>query len=177
MKLIVEKLNLENRKILRENITQPIAMYLSVLLVAIILLGAIYIAATNDGFPKLHFNALWIFWGTSILFIIIYCSLLFRALRIPILDLLKGDKIIQYKKIIEKSKNKKYTASMDPIVDFKKQPVLEEYFFKFNEYELPVNSKVYELFHEGDEVKLSLSFYSNKVIQIERSNNFIPKLN
>ena len=170
--MIIEKLNPENRKTLKENIAQFSAGYLSV-----ILLGFVYIAATHNGLPKLPFNALWIFWGISILFIIIYCSFLFRTLRTPILDLLKGDKIIHFEKIIEKRKNKKYTASMDPILDFKKQPVLEEYFFKFNEYELPVNSKVYELFHEGDEVKLSLSFYSNKVIQIERSNNSISKLN
>jgi hypothetical protein len=83
---------------------------------------------------------------------------------------LKGEKRIQLAVIHSKRNNVRYTYHANSIVDFKQQPVLNEYFFKLDNYELQVSQEYYNTFNDGDTIKLSLAYYSNKLLQIERFN-------
>ncbi len=169
--MIIEKLNKENKKTLRENITQFGIMYIGVLLFAVFILGFLHFLLGKGEYSKMPFPAMWLFGGFFFLFIVIYLYFLNRDLKLPVLDILKGERKILYEKICEKKKTIKYGYHQNAGADFTTQPILYEYFFIFNDFKLQIELEDYDAFQESDKVKLSLSFFTNNVIQIERSKN------
>jgi len=167
----IDILNQENRKVLSENITQTLAMFLMVAFASSFVLVAIYIAFRSNETLTLPFHTIWIFWFSVVIFFIVYGYFIYKNLKLPIIDFLKGKKKIQIAVLCEKRNNVKYTYHANTIVDFKQQPVLNEYFFKFEDFELQVSQEDYNAFKDGDTLKLSFAFFSNKLIQIEGFSN------
>jgi hypothetical protein len=165
--MTVDIVNQDNRKVLRENITQTLAMFLMVAVASSLVLGAIYIGFRNNDSLKLPFPTIWIFWFSILIFLIVYCYFLIKQLKLPLLDFFKGKKKTQIVVLRSKRINVKYTYHANTMVDFKQQPVLNEYFFKLDDFELQVNKEEYNTYNDGDTIKLSFAFYSNKLIQVE----------
>ena len=168
--MTVDILNQYNRKVLRENITQILAMFLMVAFASSLVLVAIYVVFRNNQSLNLPFHTIWIFWFSILIFLIVYGYFLFKQLKLPLIDFFKGKKKTQIVMLRSKRKNIKYTYHANTIVDFKQQPVLNEYFFKLDDFELQVNQEEYNTFNDGDTIKLSYAYYSNKLIQIESVN-------
>jgi hypothetical protein len=162
-----ESLNQENRKTLRENITQTLAMFLIIAFASSLVLGAIYIVFRDNESLKLPFHTIWIFWFSVIIFLFVYGYFIIKQMRLQLLDYLKGKKKTKFMVLLSKRNNIKYTYHANTIVDFKQQPVLNEYFFKFDDFELQVNKEDYNNFNRGDTLLLSFAYYSNRLIQLE----------
>jgi len=165
--MIEELLNQENRKVLRENITQTLAMFLIIAFASSLVLGAIYIVFRDNESLKLPFHTIWIFWFSVIIVLFVYGYFIIKQMRLPLLDYLKGKKKTQLMVLLSKRNNIKYTYHANTIVDFNQQPVLNEYFFKFDDFELQVNKEDYSNFNQGDTLLLSFAYYSNRLIQLE----------
>jgi len=165
--MIEELLNQENRKVLRENITQILAMFLILAFASSLVLGAIYIVFRDNESLKLPFHTIWIFWFSIKVFFIVYGYFIYKYLKLPINDFFFFFKKIQIAVLCEKRNNIKYTYHANTIVDFKQQPVLNEYFFKFDDFELQVNKEDYNNYNQGDTLLLSFAYYSNRLIQLE----------
>jgi len=165
-----ESLNKENRKALRENITQTLAMFLIVAFAASLVLATIYVVFRNNDSLKLPFHTIWIFWLSILIFLFVYGYFLIKQLKLPLFDFFKGKKKTQLVVLRSKRNKVKYTYSANSIVDFRQQPVLNEFYFQFNDFELQVNQEDFNAYNDGESIKLSFAYYSNKLIQIENIN-------
>jgi hypothetical protein len=95
---------------------------------------------------------------------------IFQGLEKPIKDITSNQKRIFRGIILTKSINSKYTYHTNIIVDLTSnlKPRLIEYFFTLNETAYFVSKEQYDNFNEGDEIKISFSLHTNKIINIEK---------
>lgn len=162
-----EILTKNNKTVLRENITQPLLMFLMVALAATVLFAPLYFYVVRTEYSKETSFSIWLFWISFVSFIIVYFYFLIKHLKLPIQDLFIGKKKVQLAELKEKRTNVKYTYSLNTLVDLTTQPALVEYFFIFEDREFLVSRDDYFTFNKGDKLKLSFSYYSMNLVQIE----------
>ena len=163
-----EKLNDKNKAVLKSNLIQTCLPYIVASIVVTMVLGAVYILIDRTDLGTFPISKDILFWSIFSIVVLLYAGIMFKALRPATLDLMRKIKIVQLEIIKDKKFKTSHSYHVSAPADLTNQPVLKEYFFKLNDIELQVSEQEYKNFEIGDRIKISITKYTKKVIQIEK---------